>query len=159
MSETINQKQLSGRKVFFIFVAFFAFIAGVNAIFITQALRTHAGVVESRTYERGLEYNTRLDSAKAQEALGWQETLTHKNEKLVWSIKDKNGIPVTGAEITARIVRPVQKGYDYDVTFKETAPGLYETALTPPLPGLWEVKAKASWRSHTYHSHLEISAN
>ena len=158
MSESIMPKKLTGHKVFFIFFAFFAFVAGVNAIFITNALRTHAGVVESRTYERGLDYNARLKRAKAENILGWQERFVHKDDLLIWEIKDKHGLAIEDAFIMARIVRPVQKGYDFDVILEETDPGIYRAEIKPPLPGLWEVRAKATWQNQTYHSFLEINA-
>ncbi len=156
MAATI--RPVTGKKVFFYFLAFFVAIAAVNAVFITKALKTHSGVVSESAYEDGLAYNDRLHAGRVQEALGLTENLVHENGTLTWTIQDKNGAPLTGAKVTARMIRPLKSGHDYEIEFTQVAKGVYSVPLNAPLSGAWTVKANAQWDTHNYQTTLEIIA-
>ena len=57
---------MTARHVWWYFVAFFGFIAAVNAAMVTIAIRTHSGVVSEHPYEEGLAYNAVVHAEKMQ---------------------------------------------------------------------------------------------
>ena len=154
----IAVKPVTGKKVFFYFLAFFVAVVLANAVFITQALESFTGVVSESAYEDGLAYDKTLLEAKEQKALGLKESLVYENGALVWTIKDNENVPVTGAKVTAQIIRPLETGHDYEIEFTESAQGVYRAPLNAPLPGAWTVKADAKWNTHNYQTVMEITA-
>lgn len=129
---------MSGRRVWWYFVAFFGVIAAVNATMVTIAIRTHSGVVTEHPYEKGLAYNAVVDAEKKQEALGWKSRITYENAALHFTVWDKNNQPLTPDSAKATITRPTQQGMD----FKSDLTG-ESTPITFPAPGLWEVRVDA----------------
>ena len=65
-------KELTGRMVLFCLVAFFAVVAGVNAIMIRAAVSTFGGVETANAYQAGLAFAREIAEAAAQDALHWQ---------------------------------------------------------------------------------------
>lgn len=146
-------KKLTGYNVFFWFVAFFAVIILVNGVFIYTALGTHTGVVTERPYEKGLAYNETLAQAKDQPSL--QSEVSFDSSVLSWSLQDENGKALDDALASAKIIRPVQDGNDFEVTLKPEGGGLYTADLNLPLKGKWIAKLSVQWKNdknyHTTH--------
>lgn len=137
---------MSGKRVFYYFLAFFGFIAAVNAAMVTMAVRTHSGLVTDHPYEKGLAYNEVVEAEKTQEKLGWKGVveLRHSREggnlfAIFFSLHDQNGNPITPTKSTATITRPTEQGMDFtaELTGKETP-------ITFPAKGLWDVQVDAS---------------
>lgn len=137
---------LKGRNVFFYFLAFFGFIAAVNAVMVTLAIRTHTGTVTEHAYEKGLAYNDVVRAEVDQEKLGWKGAITleksHENLNayaITFLLKDRNGTALHPTETTAKIFRPTQAGMDFEVALKNN-----EASITFPDKGLWEVRVFAT---------------
>ena len=112
------------RWIPWMFVAFFVVIAMVDAVFVTFAIKTRPGTVTEQAYEKGLAYNATLDAAEKQKALGWTDVTTYEDGILSFTLKDKDGKPLSGAEVTAKITRPVAEGYDSTVKLAQTGEGV-----------------------------------
>lgn len=149
---------MTGRRVWWYFVAFFGFVVAVNAVMVTLAIRTHSGVVTDHPYEKGLAYNQVVEAKQQQEALGWKGTidLRHSREggnpfAIFFELKDQNGVVIYPDKTIATITRPTQQGMDFTVELKGE-----KTPLSYPAKGLWEVRVDAVHRGVHYQQSKRI---
>lgn len=132
---------LSGRRVFLWFAAFFVFIAVINAVMITLALRTHSGLVTDHAYEKGLAYNDTIAKAKAQQALGWKVALTETAGELEVQAVDGAGNPLILDEVSAQLTRPTGQADDNAMAFTADADGaVWRSVRALPANGVWDVR-------------------
>jgi nitrogen fixation protein FixH len=136
---------MTGKHVLFYFVAFFGFIAAVNAVMVTIAIRTHSGVVTQHPYEKGLSYNKVVEAEKKQQELGWNGKIDYKDGMLIFVLKDKNNNAITPEKITANITRPTQSGVDFSLELNNT-----QTPVNFPAKGLWQVRVDAVYQGLHY---------
>lgn len=136
---------MTGRRVWWYFVAFFGFVAVVNAGMVTLAIRTHSGVVTEHPYEKGLTYNQVVEAEEKQESLGWKATIAlHPSEEnqnlamLSFELRNRDGVLLEPDKAIASITRPMRQGMDFEVLLK----GL-ETPVEFPANGLWEIRVDA----------------
>lgn len=149
-----QHKAGGGKTILLCFVAFFGLITIVNSIFIYMAIRTNAGVVTDSAYEKGLAYNKILAAARAQPSL--QEKTTYIDGILRWELADESGKPLKSGKATALLVRPVKGGYDFLLTLKETAPGVYEARPDFPMQGLWTARLDMQWNDKQYQTTQDL---
>lgn len=127
----VRGRELTGRHVLVVFVAFFGLVFGVNAYFVRVALSTHTGVVANEPYRKGLTYNERIVADERQSGLGWKSDIALGTEgsPLAITLADATGIPVRGLSVSATVGRPATTGADVTLTLSETAPGTYSADL------------------------------
>ena len=138
------------------FVAFFAVIAILDGIFVYVAISTHTGVTTENAYEKGLAFNENFEKFRAQPKL--QEQLCFENGVLHWNVKDEAGRPLGNARVIAKIIRPVQDGYDFEITLDYMRRGVYEAKLDLPLKGLWKAKLNCTWDDQHYQTTHSFTA-
>jgi nitrogen fixation protein FixH len=104
------------------------------------------GTVPRDFHEKEALYNAYLEQLAAQEARGWQVRRGWVGTPVVGSptafrieVSDRDGRPLSGAEVVAHFYRPSDRREDLTVTLPEIEPGRYEEPLTLQLPGMWEV--------------------
>jgi nitrogen fixation protein FixH len=135
-----TSKQLTGRMVFVCLLAFFAVVAGVNAIMMTAAISTFGGVEMANAYQAGLAFEREITAADAQNALHWRVEATVVSargaEFIDMTVKDAQGRPVTGLSATGRLTHPADGRADHAVVFGPTAPGRFRGELSAA-PGQW----------------------
>lgn len=154
---TFPEKSSSyGKRVLLYFILFFVVVASVDAYFIIKALETHSGVVTENAYEKGLAFNDTLKKAKEQDGLNISDTITLEDSRLIWAAKDENGNPLAAKNVTAKIIRPLQKKYDFDVILTEKEPGTYESKINLPLSGKWTVKLEAEINGQPYYRTFDL---
>lgn len=104
------------------------------------------GVVEHDYQKKESQYNAYLQQVEDQNRRGW---VVHKG----WlgpvragrpgvfqvTVADRNGAPVTAAEIEGGFLRPSDTRLDHRFALAETAPGQYQVELTLPVPGVWDL--------------------
>jgi nitrogen fixation protein FixH len=151
-------KPLTGKHVFFMVFIFFATVSAVDGLFVYKALQSNTGVVTDQAYEKGLAFDKILQEAEQQEALNVTAKTAYSNGLLSLQLKDKSGVDVKGARITAKIIRPVAEGHDFEIAFLEKKPGVYESEVKMPLPGLWEAKMEAKWDTKIYRKIMRFMA-
>jgi nitrogen fixation protein FixH len=142
---------MTGWRVWWYFVAFFGFIAAVNAVMVTLAVHTHSGTVTDHPYEKGLAYNKVVDAETKQEALGWKGTIDYKSGALHFELRDKNNQPLAWEKAIATITRPTQQGMDFTVELKGSG-----TLIDFPARGLWEVRVHAEHAGDHYQQSKRI---
>lgn len=147
-------------------VIFFIVIATVDAIIITlskegmseSVLRiisprdevdrnvttAFPGTTSHDFQEKEALYNEYLDQLELQQLRGWQVKkgflqTPHAGERVVFQVQvlDKQGLPLSGAEVKGRFLRPSDKREDFGIAPTEIEPGLFRQELTMRLPGRW----------------------
>ena len=144
-----------GTWVLLSFITFFGVIVAVNTFFIMMALNTHSGVVTKQAYEKGLAYDETLEAARAQPSLYQQASF--EDGVLRWVLRDESGRALS-AEITARLVRPVDDGQDFEVDLAVVENGVYEIDLDLPMRGRWDALLKAEWNNKHYQTRFPFTA-
>ncbi len=143
-------KARGGKFVALCFVSFFGVIVAVNMVFLYMALSTQPGVVTKNSYEKGLAFNELLDKAKSQPNITQQAS--YSDGALRWVLMDEGGAPIVNATINAKIIRPVQDGYDFEVKLGHVGGGIYEVKMTLPLKGKWEARLSSKWNNKQYQT-------
>lgn len=146
-----------------LFVAGFAIVIPVNGILIYFAVSSFTGLQTEGHYQRGLHYNEVLADERAQDSLGWTvgidfQEIDAGRARLSVQATDKAGNPLNGADVTVRLVRPVQAGHDMNLTLAAAGDGLYATDVELPLRGQWDIQARINHPSGTYSTAKRIVA-
>jgi nitrogen fixation protein FixH len=128
------------------FVGFFVVLAAIQGVMIWFAIESFSGLTAEDAYQRGIAYNQTLAAKEAETALGWQVTLAWRADRsgpakgrLELKILDRLGQPLQGAEVSARLRRPVGPDNTTTVALKSSGPGLYGADLALALRGQWDV--------------------
>lgn len=130
-----------GWHVLVMIVAFFGVTIGVNATFITLALRTHPGEDVPKSYLQGINYNDTLARRHAQAELGWTARVNVVGEDLLIEVRDAGGEPVSGLVLEGAMNHPTDTSRDCPLAFRETRTGLYRVGLPCAESGQWHVRA------------------
>lgn len=141
MSQAIRHPK--DKYILFIFIAFFGVIFLINGIFAYVAISTQTGLVTEQYYQKGLDFDKTLEEARNQPKL--IEQVTYESPILRWKLADKNSAPLLNATVSARLIRPVQDGHDFDISFVHKGNGIYEAPLTLPYKGSWVAKLESQW--------------
>lgn len=97
------QRELTGRHVLMIFIAFFGTITAVNVYMASQAIGTFPGLEGQNTYYASRDFDA---DRKAQEALGWSVKETYANGQLEIAFTDeKTGEAVRLADLQVLVGR------------------------------------------------------
>ena len=123
-------RQVTGRMVLAMMVAFFAVIIGVNAFMAHEALSTFRGVDADSAYRAGQLFEHEVALAKAQDAEHWQVdarvTPSPDGTALLDVVaRDASGKPLGGMTATVVFARPTDRHLDRTVTVNEDKPGHY----------------------------------
>lgn len=158
--ETVNPKPID-KWIPWFFVMFFAAIAAIDGVMVTIAVKTQPGVVTEHAYEKGLAYDQIIAAAAVQEELGWHAVLAlHEGKEaqiLSFTLSDAENVALRGAQVSARITRPVQDGFDFNLALAEDGAGAYAVPVSFPLPGQWHVRVYVEWQDQQYqHSQTVI---
>jgi len=149
-------------------IGFFVFLVAINAVFMLMAERgvsprlgealfpaptgesgfssAFPGVVSHDFYEKESLYNAYLQQVERQRERGWRIRKGWVGKPLpqaptVFRViaQTRDGDPLPGAQVTGQFLRPADSRLDIAFTLQEVQPGVYETALTMPAPGLWNL--------------------
>lgn len=138
MPRETSARPLTGRKVLLIFVAFFGVITAVNIVMIYAATDTFPGLVVKNSYVASQKFDAERD---AHEALGWSAGAGLEDGALTVSIRDRDGAPVHGLEVSAVIGRPATDAFERIV---ELNPSGDVYVARPGLPkGVWRIEIRA----------------
>jgi nitrogen fixation protein FixH len=159
MTDT-TRKPLTGRRVFLWLAAFFLLVIIMNVVMAYLGNRSWTGLTTNQAYDEGLKYNTVLEEAKEQAALGWTVhfepvSVTGRDgdrvtARIVVDISGKDGIVLDGLQVSARILRPTSEGYDQAVEFTAVDERRFQVETTFPLQGQWDVYMTAANSRGTY---------
>lgn len=146
-------RPLTGRAVLAIALGAFGVVIAANLVLVFSATGTFPGLVVPNSYVASQDFDR--DRA-AQEALGWTVALTAEGAELVLAVTDRDGRPVPGLAVTARLARPATDAAASDLAFagsdgtyrapNRLAPGLWRAALALRAPDgrHWSGEARLS---------------
>ena len=144
MTPTATDRELSGRTVLAILLAFFGVVFAVNGYFAAAAIQTYTGVVAQEPYRKGLTYNLRIAADERQRALGWKAAVdAGLDGRARLDLTTADGRPVTDLVVTGTLGRPSTDIADRTMTFTETRQGRYETQVAALDAGSWIVTITA----------------
>ncbi len=131
-------RELNGRHVLAIAVGAFAVIVGANVAMLVAAVGSFPGLVVKNSYVASQGWNKR---SEAQAALGWKTAVSYNGQQLFVRIRGKDGLPVQGLALSARLGRPSSAAEDRVITLAGTPDGYRaEAALSP---GVWRIDLSA----------------
>jgi len=134
-------------------IGWFAIISvflGVNIIFIIFAVTSNPGLVVEDYYEQGRQYEKNAIKMLAmQNRLQWDskleipQTVTlNQSDTYRFSATDSRGLPISDADVKLIAYRPSDANADFTTELQPIGPGLYQAALSFPLPGVWDLNVK-----------------
>jgi nitrogen fixation protein FixH len=126
-------------------VAMVVIFFSMNMIMIFMAADNNPGLVVDDYYERGQDYEKNMLKRRARDP-GWEMQL--HMPKLIeavdqpvicrFSVRDKDGLPVTPEAVTFYAYRPSDAKHDFSVPMREIEPGVYQAEISFPLRGAWD---------------------
>jgi nitrogen fixation protein FixH len=139
--------EVTGPMVFIALVAFFAVVAGVNAIMIHAAVSTFGGVETESSYRAGLAFAREIATAQAQDALHWdvtaKATMTGDATVVEVTARDASGRPVPNLEGSAALAHPTDRRADVAVALAGSGAGQFRGSGNVP-PGQWDLVIELS---------------
>lgn len=137
----------------------------VNLVFVVFAISTNPGLVADDYYEKGREYEknvvTRL---AARNRLNWETRLeipdqiyTNRPDVYRFTAVDSRGVSIMDADVQLMLYRPSDADADFERPVEQIAPGLYQTRLVFPLPGIWDINLRVTHGDDVYHQAQRIS--
>ncbi len=131
-------KELTGKHVLFMVLAFFGVIIAVNFTMAYKAVSTFPGLEVKNGYVASQNFDK---ERAAQLALGWTVSANLEGQQLRLSIVDRDGNPVQPAELTAILGRPTVVKDDQELEF--SFDGQIYTAPVRTAPGKWNLRLTA----------------
>src|SRR5450755_4838121 len=108
---SVAPKPLTGRKVFFMLVAFFGVVFGVNFLMMKLAIDTLPGTEVDSAYSASLAYENEIAAARDQNARNWKvdahiQRGPDGGATLQVEARDNSGKPMSGLKFQGRFERP-----------------------------------------------------
>lgn len=139
---TAEPREVTGRTVLLVFIAFFGVVFAVNAIMVHAATTTFGGAETASSYKAGLAFRQETDAARAQDARGWnvQASLTRQSSDDVIieaTVRDAGGNNPVRLTAVARLAHPADARRDQIVALEESG-GRFR-GVTDLAPGQWDL--------------------
>jgi len=137
-------KPLTGRKVLFMLLAFFAVVFGVNFLMMKLAIDTLPGTEVDSAYSASLGYEKEIVAAHDQNARAWQvdahvQRAADGGAMLQVEARDNSGKPMSGLKFQGRFERPTDRRADQAVALAEVGIGIYRGSAPLIAPGQWDL--------------------
>lgn len=141
-------KELTGRTVLIILLAFFATVMTANAMLVHYALSTLGGVDTPNAYKAGLAFESEIQAAARQQATRWQvaeHVERHDDGAIAITLRplDEAGAALPGLTVAGVLRHPADARRDRPIVFSETSPGLY-VASDAAAAGAWTLAVDLS---------------
>lgn len=138
-----ERRQVTGRTVLVWLVAFFAVVAGVNAVMITAAVSTFGGVETVNAYQAGLAFATEEAAAQAQEARHWRVSAKLRPQPggtvaIELSADDTTDRPLRGLDARVALIHPANRRLDRSIAMQADGPGHFR-GNAAAAPGQWDL--------------------
>jgi nitrogen fixation protein FixH len=143
-----THRRFTGWHMLAILVAFFGVVIVVNVVMARLAVSTFSGEVVENSYVASQNYNSWLDRARAEKALGWTARVVPAGQGASLTLTDFSGHALAGARIAGNATHPLGADTDLPLRFVETQPGTY----VAPLPaGRWQLHLLIHANGHDLH--------
>lgn len=142
-----------------IMVGFFGVVIAVNFWMARVAVTSFTGTVVDNGYVASQSFNRWLDQASHDKALGWSagaHRLADGTVKLTLAGKGIEGTDMSGAQVTARAIQPLDGKADRELAFVRQADGSYLS--TKPLSAVrWRLLVAVRAGGQTWHGEVPLS--
>jgi len=143
-----HPREMTGRMVFALLLAFFGVVIGANAFLAHEALSTFGGVEIDSPYRAGQLFEREVAMAKAQDAQHWQvdaKVTPAANGGTLLDVvaRDAAGAPLAGMTATAVFTRPTDRRLDRAVAVIEDAAGRFRGSVDIAA-GQWDLVIELS---------------
>ncbi|MBF0358186.1 MAG: FixH family protein [Magnetococcales bacterium] len=166
-SITVQEGKKSDRKMEPWLVAigsFFMVVLIANIIMIYLGLNSWPGLVTDDHYNKGLAYNEVIAAQEAQDRLGWQAALKvaqpDKDDsiKLLFTLKNRDGLKIIDAEVKGEMQRPLGDGMKRSVILSVNSQGDYVGNIDIAQPGNWDLQiiAKAQQADFRFAERISV---
>ncbi len=123
----------------------------VNFTMITIGLNTHTGLVVDDFYAKGKAYlHEEVKHNEAEKRLQWRMVLKEPStpklnqlQQYQFILKDKQGEPISDAEVDLYVYRVNDASKDFSMRMKEIRAGVYVAEAEFKLPGHWDLIVSA----------------
>jgi nitrogen fixation protein FixH len=155
-------KELTGKHVLILILAFFGIIFVVNGYMIYKSQSTWTGLETQDAYRRGLKYNQQLSEFRAQNDRGWTMDVVHSelpDDGLRFSATptDEKHEAISLLDVTIELMRPTHEGMDRTIPLKEISLGVYAGETRGLAKGKWYLIVTASRKNEIlYRSKNEL---
>jgi nitrogen fixation protein FixH len=141
-------REMTGRTVFGLLVAFFGVVIGANAFLAHEALSTFGGVEIDSPYRAGQLFAREVAMARTQDAQHWQvdaKVTPAANGSTLLDILARNaaGAPLVGMTAAAVFARPTDRRLDRAVAVIEGAAGRFRGSVDIAA-GQWDLVIELS---------------
>ncbi len=130
----------------------------MNMIMIYLARDNNPGLVVDDFYDRGQEYEKNMLKRQARNP-GWQMKIDLPkkidiDQKVTcrYTVKDKEGKPVEPDAVIFYAYRPSDAKQDFSQPMEMVEPGVYQTEVSFPLLGAWDVLVSAKNGEDEYNT-------
>jgi len=144
MNQAPTSRPITGHMVFFMLVAFFGVVIGVNLVMMRLAIKTLPGTEVDSAYSASLAYEKEIMAARDQTARNWKvdahvERSGQGGATLRVEAHDSTGRPMTGLKFEGRFERPTDRRADLPVTLAEVGIGVYRGDALAIASGQWDL--------------------
>jgi nitrogen fixation protein FixH len=145
---SVSPKPLTGRKVLFMLVGFFAVVFGVNFLMMKLAIDTLPGTEVDSAYSASLAYEKEITAAHDQSARDWKVDAhiargADGGATLQVEARDASGKPMSGLKFQGRFERPTDRRADQPVELAEMGIGIYRGSAPLIASGQWDLVLEA----------------
>lgn len=129
------------RYIPWLFVLGFAIVVAVNGTMIWFAVGSFSGLYTPKPRDRGLHFNDVVAAGQARDALGWHVEPRWRPEidQLEIDVSDRDGTPLTGAQVTVELVRPAEKRAPFGIAMTTVEGGRHAGYAVLPAHGNWDL--------------------
>lgn len=153
MIKALTTGPFTGRHIAAILVAFFAVVITVNLVMARDAISTFGGVVVENSYVASQEYNTWLDEAAKEKALGWKaEAKRDPDGRVAITLV---GAPTAGVTVQGDAWHPLGRLPDRTLHFQRQADGSYLSDAALPA-GRWRLRIMANTGKQRWRTEQEL---
>jgi nitrogen fixation protein FixH len=147
-TERSEPRELTGRVVLALLLAFFGVIFFVNGILVHKALSTFGGVETDSPYHEGQMYESEVAMAKAQDAQHWQvngqvTTAADGSALIDIAARDAAGKVLAGMDAAVSLERPTDRRMDRAIVVNEDRPGHFRGSASVAA-GQWDLVIELS---------------
>lgn len=130
-------RPFTGWHMAVILIAFFTIVCGVNLYMARAAIGTFGGTVVDNSYAASQKFNSWIDKANTQKALGWSVSTTLQPGRYVGVTASVGAQPLVASEVMGIIRHPLGRAPQHTLRFTPQTGGWISTT---PLPaGRWRV--------------------
>ena len=142
MAAAKQEFRFTGWHMLAILVSFFGVVIVVNFTMAFLANKTWTGLVVPNSYVASQKFNEEAAIARKQREMGWQESLSLSEGKIIITLKDRQGAPLEKMNVTIDIGHPVADRFDHHLILSEEAPGIYSAPAEIGI-GQWDADVLA----------------